>query len=52
MRRPPTWGSDVWSNELVVRQSPACKNMSMEAEDPQQATTGEDSRIFELAISL
>jgi hypothetical protein len=37
---------DNWSNELVVRQSSAVKNVSMEAEDTagicHQATTGED----------
>jgi hypothetical protein len=37
---------DSWSNELVVRQSPAGKNVSTEAEDSgdtrHQATTGED----------
>jgi hypothetical protein len=37
---------DSWSNQLVVRQSPASKNMSTEAEDIcgicQQAMTGVD----------
>jgi hypothetical protein len=37
---------DSWSSELVVRQSPAGKNVSTEAEDVvgirHQATTGED----------
>jgi hypothetical protein len=37
---------DNWSNELVVGQSPAGKNVSTEAEDivgiRHQATTGED----------
>jgi hypothetical protein len=36
---------DSWSNELVVRQSPAGNNMSMEAEDVvgihHETTTGE-----------
>jgi hypothetical protein len=36
---------DSWSNELVVRQSPAGRDLSMEAEDTveicQQAATGE-----------
>jgi hypothetical protein len=38
---------DNWSNELGVRQMPAGKNMSTEAEDivgiRHQATTGEDT---------
>jgi hypothetical protein len=40
-------GVDSWSNELVVRQAPAGKNLSTEGEDivdiRQQATTGEDT---------
>jgi hypothetical protein len=40
-----------WSRELVVRQSSASKNMSMEAEDivriRHQATTGEDIANWE-----
>jgi hypothetical protein len=40
-----TW-VDIWSNELVVRQSPADKKVSTEVEDivgmRHQATTGED----------
>jgi hypothetical protein len=42
---------DSWSNELVVGQSSACKNMSTEAEDfvgiHHQATTGEDTADWE-----
>jgi hypothetical protein len=42
---PRCYKQDSWSNELVVRQSPAGKNVSMEAEDVvgihPQATTGE-----------
>jgi hypothetical protein len=38
---------DSWSNELVVRQSPACKKLSTEAEAifgiRHQATTGKDT---------
>jgi hypothetical protein len=37
---------DSWSDELIVRQSPAGKNVSTEAEEivgiRHQATTGED----------
>jgi hypothetical protein len=37
---------DSWSNELVVRETPAGKNVNTEAEDMvrirHQATTGED----------
>jgi hypothetical protein len=54
---------DSWSNELVVGQSLACKNLSKEAEDflgiRHQATTDEDTvsavancRVCELAIAL
>jgi hypothetical protein len=38
---------DSWSNKVAVRQSPAGKNMSIEAEDTvgicHQATIGEDT---------
>jgi hypothetical protein len=47
VRWPSAWDLDSWSNELVVRQSPAGKNVSTEAEDiigiRHQATTGEDT---------
>jgi hypothetical protein len=33
MRWTPAWESDNWCNDLVVSQSPAGKNVSMEAED-------------------
>jgi hypothetical protein len=43
---------DSWSNELVVRQSPAGKNVSKEAEGTvgirPQATTGGDSKLGRL----
>jgi hypothetical protein len=42
---------DSWSNELAVRQSPAGKNVSMEAEDIvvicRQVTTGQDIAYWE-----
>jgi hypothetical protein len=42
---------DTWNNELVVRQSPAGKDVSMEAEDIvgicYQGTTGEDTADWE-----
>jgi hypothetical protein len=38
---------DIWNNELVVRQTPAGKNVAAEAKDivriRHQATTGEDT---------
>jgi hypothetical protein len=44
---PRCYKQDSWSNELVVRQLLASKNMSMEADDiigiRHQATTGEDT---------
>jgi hypothetical protein len=63
---PRCYKQDSWSNELVVRQSPAGKNVSTEAEDivgiHHQATTGEDTadllravvncRVCELPIAL
>jgi hypothetical protein len=43
---PRCFKQDIWSNELVVRQSSAGKNLSKEAEDVigirYQAVTGED----------
>jgi hypothetical protein len=43
---PRCYKQDTWSNELVVRQSPAGKNVNMEAEDivaiRHQAMTGEE----------
>jgi hypothetical protein len=43
---PRCYKQDNWSNELGVRQSPAGKNMSTEAEDiaatRQKATTDEE----------
>jgi hypothetical protein len=40
------WKVDSWNNVLAARQSPACKNVSTEAEDiigtRRQATSGED----------
>jgi hypothetical protein len=48
---PRCYKQDNWSNELVVGQSPAGKNVSTEAEDivenPHQATTGEDTADWE-----
>jgi hypothetical protein len=45
------WVEESWSNKLVVTQSPACKKVSMEAEDIvgiyHQATTGEDIANWE-----
>jgi hypothetical protein len=44
---PRCYKQDSWSNELIVGQSPAGKNVSTEAEDivgiRQQATTGKDT---------
>jgi hypothetical protein len=44
---PRCYKQDNWSNELVVGQSPAGKNMSMDAEDTvgihHQATTDENT---------
>jgi hypothetical protein len=44
---PRCYKQDNWSNELVVGQLPASKNVSTEAEDTfgicHQATTGEDT---------
>jgi hypothetical protein len=46
---------DSWSNELFVRQSPAGKNVSTEAEDivgiRRQPTTGEDTANCEDIVS-
>jgi hypothetical protein len=43
---PRCYKLDSWSNKLIVRQSPAGKNLSTEAEDivgiHHQAVTGED----------
>jgi hypothetical protein len=43
---PRCYKQDSWSNELIVGQSPAGKNVSTEADDIveicHQATTGED----------
>jgi hypothetical protein len=48
---PRCYKQDSWSNELVVRQSPASKNVSTEADDivgiHHQATTGEDTAHWE-----
>jgi hypothetical protein len=33
LRRPPAWELVSWSNELVVRQSPASKDVNTEAEE-------------------
>jgi hypothetical protein len=45
-----------WSNELIVRQSPAGKNVSMEAEDIvgicNQARTGEDIAVCALVTVI
>jgi hypothetical protein len=45
---PGCYKQESWSNELVVVQSPAVKNVSTEAEDiveiRHQATTGEDAK--------
>jgi hypothetical protein len=61
---PICYKQDRWSNELVMRQSPAGKKLSTEEEDivgiRQQATTGEDTedcavvncRVCELTIAL
>jgi hypothetical protein len=47
VRWPPAWEIFSWSSELVLRQSPACKNVIMEAKNTvelrHQATTGEDT---------
>jgi hypothetical protein len=44
---PRYYKQDSWSNELVVRQLPAAKNVNMEIEDfvgiRPQATTDEDT---------
>jgi hypothetical protein len=44
---PRCYKQDSWSNEFAVRQSPASKNVNMEAEDDvgihHQSTTGEDT---------
>jgi hypothetical protein len=44
---PRSYKQDSWSNELVVRQLPAGKNMSTEADDivgiHHQAVIGEDT---------
>jgi hypothetical protein len=46
LSRPRCYKQDCWRNYLVVRQSPASKNVSTEAEDivaiRHQETTGED----------
>jgi hypothetical protein len=46
---------ESWSNELVVRQWPAGKNVSTEVEDivvsRHQATTGEDAADWEDSVS-
>jgi hypothetical protein len=43
---PKCYKQERWSSELVVRQSPACKNLSTETEDivgiRHKATTGEN----------
>jgi hypothetical protein len=62
---PRCYKQDSWSNELVVRQSPAGKNVITEAEVRHEETNGEDTadrkdlvravvncRICELAIAL
>jgi hypothetical protein len=57
VRWPPAWEFVSWSNELVVGQSPADKNLSTEAEDivgiRHKATTGEhtaDGKVLVLAV--
>jgi hypothetical protein len=48
---PRCYKQGKWRNELFMRQSPAGKNMSLEAEDiveiRHQATTGEDTADWE-----
>jgi hypothetical protein len=48
---PRCYKQDIWSNELVVGQLPASKNVSTETEDfvqiCHQATTGEDTSDWE-----
>jgi hypothetical protein len=48
VRWPSAWELVSWSIELIVRQSPASKDVNMEAEKATalsryQATTGEDT---------
>jgi hypothetical protein len=49
VRWPPAWELFSLSNELIVGQLPAGKNVGNKAEDiiwiSHQATTGEDSRM-------
>jgi hypothetical protein len=49
---PRYYKRDIWSNELVMRESSAGKNLSTEAEDVvgirHQTTTGEDSKLRRL----